>query len=170
MRLSAKDAVRLGFISKKDLPKEVQTEMKKQSKDLEGEEQCEVVNQFRSLYPVEGHLLIHIPNGGSRKNKFEGWRLKQQGTRAGVSDLHLPIARGGYFGLWMEFKAAPPFDASIQNSQIQWLQEMRAQGYYAVLCKGPEAALKELIAYMSLPKTMPTQFPPEETGEIRIVS
>mgnify|MGYP004433785991 CR=1 FL=1 len=30
--------------------------------------------------------------------------LKRQGVKAGVPDLHLPVARGGYNGLYIELK------------------------------------------------------------------
>lgn len=122
-------------------------------RDQEGLEQSEVILLFREAYPEFGHLLIHIPNGGSRRNAFEGWRLKQQGVRAGVSDLFLPIARGGYFGLWIEFKAAPPNDAAVSDSQREWVSEMLSQGYLATIKLGAKAALATLAEYMKLPLT-----------------
>ena len=39
----------------------------------------------------ELRLLYHIPNGGSR-HRLEAIHLKQQGVRAGVPDLCLPVA------------------------------------------------------------------------------
>lgn len=117
-------------------------------KDAEGQEQAHLLSWFRTTYPEFCELLIHIPNGGSRKNAFEGWRLKQQGVRAGVSDLFLPIARGGFIGLWIEFKAAPPFDAAVSDSQESWLSLMREQGHQACVCKGVQAAVDVLKNYL----------------------
>ena len=51
----------------------------------------------------ELELLYHIPNGGSR-HRIEAIHLKQQGVKAGVPDLHLPVARGGYHSLYIEMK------------------------------------------------------------------
>lgn len=68
--------------------------------DVEWEEQCLVVDSFALRHPEFADVLIHAANGGSRRNAFEGWRLKRQGVKKGVSDLFLPVARGGYFGLW----------------------------------------------------------------------
>ncbi|KVP17438.1 hypothetical protein WJ84_03635 [Burkholderia ubonensis] len=121
--------------------------------EAEGEEQAQLIKQFRAEYPDIGELLIHIPNGGYRKNAFEGWRLKEQGVRAGVSDLFLPVARGGFFGLWIEFKAAPPNDAAVSDKQKEWVELMQAQGYSAHVCLGVAAAMKVLAEYLALPPT-----------------
>ena len=118
-------------------------------RDLEGEEQCALVLWFREAYPDIGKLLIAIPNGGYRKSAFEGWRLKQQGVKAGVSDLFLPVARQGYHGLWIEFKATPPYDAPVTVEQKEWLDLMRAQGYRAEVGLGFDAAKAVLVAYLA---------------------
>lgn len=125
--------------------------------EVEGEEQALLVKEFRLKYPAVGLLLIHIPNGGSRKNKFEGWRMKEQGVRAGVSDLLLPVARGGYFGLWIEFKAAPPNDAKVSDKQEDWIDEMRGQGYFAQVCLGIAQAMAVLDWYMTQAPTTGSQ-------------
>ena len=44
-------------------------------------------------YP-ELELLYHIPNGGKRDARTAA-NLKRQGVKAGVPDLHLPVALGG---------------------------------------------------------------------------
>jgi len=54
-------------------------------------------------YP-ELELLYHIPNGGHRY-ATTAKRLKAEGVKAGVPDLCLPVARGGYYGLYIEMKA-----------------------------------------------------------------
>lgn len=121
--------------------------------DREGDEQCELVTHFESFFPAFASLLIHIPNGGFRKNAFEGWRLKSQGVKAGVSDLYLPVARGGYFGLWIEFKAARPFNAVISESQHEWIKKMLEQGYCAEVCMGAPAAMAMITQYLKQPAT-----------------
>lgn len=154
MRMSYEEAVKRGLMSKDDVPAEARKAVRSRGKrEAEGDEQVELLEQFRTLYPELGELLIHIPNGGSRKNAFEGWRLKQQGVRAGVSDLLFPVARGGYFGLWIEFKAAPPNNAPVSDSQKEWVALMAAQGYRAEICLGVAAALAVLVDYMKMPAT-----------------
>jgi hypothetical protein len=150
--VSFEQAVKLGWMKSEDVPRAARPSRARKN-ELEGEEQAQLIERFRRQFPDVGELLIHIPNGGSRKNAFEGWRLKNQGVRAGVSDLLLPVARGGYFGLWIEFKAAPPNDAAVSDSQEKWVDEMLAQGYSAHICLGVEAAMQVLIAYLALPPT-----------------
>ena len=67
-------------------------------------------------YP-ELALLYHIPNGGKRDAKT-ATILKRQGVKAGVPDLHLPVARGGYHGLYIELKVG---DNTTTKKQKDWL-------------------------------------------------
>lgn len=152
-RFHYEEAVRRGWIKREDVPQGA-LKGKAQKADAEGEEQAILIERFREDYPDLKDLLIHIPNGGSRKNAFEGWRLKRQGVRAGVSDLFLPVARGGFIGLWIEFKATPPFDAAIAPSQEEWIQLMRQQGYRAEVCLGIDAALEVIAGYVNRPPTL----------------
>lgn len=115
--------------------------------DHEGDEQVLLVEAFNLTFSAYSGLLIHIPNGGKR-NKFEAWRLKQQGVRAGVSDLLLPVARKGFHGLWIEFKASPPNTSPVTDLQLEWLEAMKSQGYKAELCEGKDAAMKVLEEYL----------------------
>lgn len=94
-------------------------------------------------YP-ELALLYHIPNGGSR-HPAEAARLKQQGVRAGVPDLCLPVARGGYNGLYIELKAGRNKPTPLQKEWLSWLNQ---QGYRAVVCWGWQAAKDEIMAYL----------------------
>lgn len=154
MNVSYEEAVKRGWVKPEDVPKQARPKRARKN-EAEGEEQTQLIKLFRAQFPAVGLLLIHVPNGGSRKNAFEGWRLKEQGVRAGVSDLFLPVARGGFFGLWIEFKAAPPNDAAVSDSQEAWVNEMQVQGYAAHICRGVNAALRVLTDYMALPTTNP---------------
>lgn len=156
MKVSYEEAVKRGWVKPENVPQAARPG-RARKREAEGEEQAQLIKLFRGLFPEFGELLIHIPNGGSRKNAFEGWRLKEQGVRAGVSDLLLPVARGGFFGLWIEFKAAPPNDAEVSDKQQEWLAEMRGQGYQANLCLGVADAMTVLTEYMALPATRPAR-------------
>jgi len=98
-------------------------------------------------------VTYHVPNGGKR-NKKTAADLKAQGVRAGVSDLVVATARGGYHGLYIEFKAAPPHSADFSASQREWLEKMEGNGYLAVLAKGVDEAKAVLVAYASWPETV----------------
>ena len=94
-------------------------------------------------YP-ELKLLYHCPNGGSR-NKIEAARLKAQGVRAGIPDLFLPVARSGYYGLYLELKSAK---GRLQDTQKAWLNELSQQGYKTAVCFSFDAARDTIINYL----------------------
>ena len=121
---------------------------KPRKQDLEGQEQALLVTWFDCAYPEIAGLLLHIPNGGYRKNAFEGWRLKQQGVRAGVSDLLLPVARAAHHGLWIEFKATAPNDTKVTERQQDWLARMTKEGYRAEVCRGFLEAQRCVQSYL----------------------
>lgn len=74
--------------------------------------------------------LLAIPNGG-RRSPREGARLKAEGVKPGVSDLLLPLRRGGFAGLWLELKAPGEKPSKVQR---EWLEKMHAAGYLATWC------------------------------------
>lgn len=152
MTISFQEAAARGWIRADEIPASARPNRARKA-ELEGEEQAQLIKIYRARYPQYAELLIHCPNGGSRKNAYEGWRLKEQGTRAGVSDLQLTVARGGFFGLWIEFKAAPPNNAPVSTSQQDWINRQREQGYRAELCLGVAAAMAVLDDYLAKPET-----------------
>lgn len=121
--------------------------------DREGLEQATLMAEIRLRYPEAAKLLYHVPNGGHR-HKLVAAKLKDQGVKAGVPDLVLPMARGGWFGLYIEFKAKPPFDAAVSASQDAYLQALTAQGYLAIVCRGSIDAVEAIRAYLMLPATV----------------
>lgn len=124
--------------------------------DWEGQEQTVLI---RWLYgeKMRGHPVgelfdatFHVPNGGHR-NKKTASDLKRQGVKVGVSDLPVRQARGGWFDLYLEFKATPPKDAPLADSQFEWLEDSEYEGYCAVLALGLEEAKAVLREYASWP-------------------
>lgn len=115
---------------------------------LESEEQITLF-EWASLqvgrYP-ELRFLYHVPNGGSR-NKAEAARLHAEGVKAGVPDLCLPVARGGFHGLYIELKRTKGGRAS--ENQKAWLERLQEQGYCAVICKGWEEAAETIKKYLT---------------------
>jgi len=90
-------------------------------------------------------LLHHIPNGG-RRDAIDGKKLKECGVRAGVPDLHLPVARGRYHGLWIELKRVK--GARVTPAQRQWLDGLNAEGNCAVVCYGAKEAIETIEKYL----------------------
>ena len=95
-------------------------------------------------YP-ELKLLHHIPNGGKRNEK-EAAHLKRQGVKAGVPDLCLPVARGGYHGLYIELKLQ---SNKPTEKQLAFINELNKQGYKAVVCYGWETAQETIENYLT---------------------
>ncbi|EHQ92164.1 VRR-NUC domain-containing protein [Desulfosporosinus youngiae] len=99
-------------------------------------------------YP-ELSLLHSIPNGGKR-NAREAARLKKEGAKAGVSDIFLPVARGGFHGLYIEFKVK---GGKLSDNQTWWLEETTKQGYYSTVCFGWIEASEVIQKYLARRKT-----------------
>ncbi|MFJ2548551.1 VRR-NUC domain-containing protein [Pseudomonas sp. NPDC087612] len=120
--------------------------------DREGLEQASLMQELKLRFPEAYKLTYHVPNGGHRV-KAVAAKLKAQGVKAGVPDLVLPMARGGHFGLYIEFKAKPPFDAAVSPSQDAYIQALLDQGYLAIVCRGSIDAIEAIRAYLLQPQT-----------------
>ncbi|AIR90567.1 VRR-NUC domain-containing protein [Pseudomonas cremoricolorata] len=120
--------------------------------DREGQEQAALMREIELRYPDVFELMYHVPNGGHRV-KAVAAKLKAQGVKAGIPDLVLPMARGGFFGLYVEFKATVE-PAPVSSSQRACLKRLNEQGYLAIVCRGHFDAMEQLRAYLLLPATV----------------
>lgn len=100
--------------------------------------------QFQSGKYPELDLMFHVPNGG-RRDKREAVRFKAMGVKPGVSDIFLPVAQGGYHGLFIEMKAP---DGRASAEQKKFINAVREQGYRAEVCFGWEQASKIILDYI----------------------
>jgi len=94
----------------------------------------------------ELNLLFHIPNGGKR-NITTAKRLKDEGVKAGVPDLFLPVSRGGFFGLFIEMKVGKNKTTEKQN---EWIAALQEEGYKVAVCYGCESAMEEIMNYLKM--------------------
>ena len=108
----------------------------------EASEQC----AFIEWADLKGVPVFAIPNGGRRDAK-EAAHLKKQGVKPGVPDLFVPVARGGYHGLFIEMKDGrnKPTD-----KQAEWIALLRDEGYAAFVCYGAGNAMACADWYMGL--------------------
>lgn len=88
--------------------------------------------------------VFAIPNGGKR-NKREAANLVRQGVKSGVPDLMVPVARGGYHGLFVEMKYGRN---KTTDKQDEWLALLSEQGYKAVVCNGAQQAIRVISQYL----------------------
>ncbi|OGO90326.1 MAG: hypothetical protein A2Y17_12215 [Clostridiales bacterium GWF2_38_85] len=117
-------------------------------------ESVEQINLFRWAGYMAGRypdikFMFHVPNGGKR-DATTAARLKMEGVKAGVPDIELPSARGGYFGLFIEMKIK---GNKPTENQKEWLSALQARGYYVAVCYGWEPASKLVEEYLSLKPT-----------------
>lgn len=96
-------------------------------------------------YP-EAQLLFHVPNGGKR-NAAEAAHLKKQGVKAGVPDLFLPVARGGFHGLFIEMKVGKN---KPTGNQKKWMEELAKQGYAVRVCYGSKQGYESILEYLKM--------------------
>lgn len=115
----------------------------------EGEEQARLFSwaQMHSVEYPELALLFHIPNGGKR-GKAEAARFKAEGVKAGVPDLFLPVARGGYHGLFIELKRLD--GGTVSQAQRAWVKRLTDENYCAFVARGWEEAARTIRTYLQL--------------------
>ena len=89
-------------------------------------------------------LLYHIPNEGKR-SPAEGAKLKRMGVKSGVPDLHMPVARGQYHGLYIELKVD---NRKPTQNQLKWQKLLREQGYKSEICWEWPSAAKVILDYL----------------------
>ena len=77
---------------------------------------------------------------------MEAVHLKQQGVRAGVPDLCLPVARGGCHGLYIEMKRLR--GGRVSPEQTAWMDALRAEGYAVAVCEGWSMASDVITDYL----------------------
>ena len=94
----------------------------------------------------ELRLLFHIANGGER-HPAVAQKLKKAGVKKGVPDLFLPVARGGFHGLWIEMKRKK--GGRVSDEQKQWIADLEGEMYRCFVAHGAEEACGELFRYLT---------------------
>lgn len=98
-------------------------------------------------------LLFAIPNsggysGGFRSNAARVVKSKRSGTKKGVPDVCLPVARGPYHALYVELKAGKNKPSAEQQ---EWIAALSEHGNAAHVCTGWEAARDVILNYLAPP-------------------
>lgn len=111
--------------------------------------QRDCVAWFRCQYPEHAPLLFAVPNGG-RRSRTEAAIMKAEGVTAGVSDLILLEARGGYGALCLEMKREAK-ESRQSVSQKEWQKVSERMGNRYVVCRTFEEFKREVDGYMAKP-------------------
>jgi len=127
-----------------------------------------VVQYIDKCYPQVGVLCFHVPLELLRHDDKSAAMFSGLGARAGVADIVMLVPRGAYHGLLIELKAPT---RRPTESQCNFLELARAQGYAACWSDSLNTVLKIIDAYLKLPPraTLAELQPPplEENHELR---
>lgn len=111
------------------------------------QKQC--VAWFRAQYPEHALMLFAVPNGGGR-SRTEAAIMKAEGVTAGVADLILLEARGGWGSLCIEMKTREK-GSKQRPSQKAWQEAAEAAGNRYAVIRSFEAFRALVTEYMGLP-------------------
>ena len=112
----------------------------------EHDEQCAFVEyvRARSNQVPELRWLHAVPNGGAR-NITVARKMKAEGVIRGVWDIHLPLARGGYKGLYIEFKFGRN---KLTPEQREFGAFVEGQGFKTGVAYSAEEGIRILEDYL----------------------
>lgn len=109
------------------------------------EEECHQVTVFDWIRLNKLDNICFHPANERKCSPAQGAKLKRLGVKKGVSDIFVMTARNGYHGLIIELKSK---NGRASAEQQEFLQNMRMQGYNALLCYGADEAIKAIESYL----------------------
>lgn len=106
--------------------------------------QVACINWIRCYHPEV--ICYAIPNGGAR-DRVTGGKMKAEGVLAGIPDLHIPEAHGGYHSLYIEMKNGKA--GRLEVVQKQRIEELRSRGNKVVVVRDYEQFIAEVESYIN---------------------
>jgi len=115
--------------------------------------------KLRERLIPELKLLYAIPNGkGSRvvtrmtrngpvKYCPQGLKAKREGQKAGIPDLHWPVARGPYIGLYIEVKTPT---GTLSADQKNVIPALKKEGHQVLVAKSADEIVTFVMEYAAL--------------------
>lgn len=94
-------------------------------------------------YP-EVEYMYSVPNGGLRKVTVAK-KLKAEGVKPGVWDVHLDAPRNGYSGLRIEMKHG--YNKLTEN-QVKWGKHWESEGFKCIICYSHLEAVDVIEEYL----------------------
>ena len=112
-------------------------------KSIEHTEQVKLVQRVRAFYP--DIIIASIPNGGDR-TASERVRLHSEGVLAGMPDLCVLEACGGFHGLFVEMKTA----TGQQSKEQKALQlQLNNSGYLCTVARSAAEGFEIIKEYLN---------------------
>jgi len=115
--------------------------IKKLTIPTEYQEQNALV-KWLNFHPTVRDFFCKNNNEGKR-SAIQGYNLKLNGLRPGVSDLFIYYPANGFHGLWLEVKRNKIYTKSEMSTltwmaQEEFMRNVRSVGYAASFCFGWE--------------------------------
>lgn len=98
----------------------------------------------RRVYP--GIELLNGSLNGVHLSKAQAGKAKAAGMLKGLPDLHLPVPRGGFVGLWIEMKYGRNKTTPEQDERIAAL---RAHHHRVEVCYDWPTARQIIVEYLT---------------------
>lgn len=98
------------------------------------------------LYKYPKLWLLNGSLNGVRLSVGQAVKAKRCGMRKGYPDISLNVARKGYHGLFIELKKKK--GGTVSREQQEWLDRLSMQGYFAIVCRGYDSAVKAIEDYI----------------------
>lgn len=113
-------------------------------KSVESEEnvQTRIIKYIKYAYP---NTLYCASAGGMRTSFRQAIKMKRTGYIAGFPDLFIYEPKGEYKGLAIEVKTDK---GQASPQQRWWRDELIKRGYCAYICRGYDATIQAIDAYM----------------------
>ena len=118
--------------------------LKKKRSSLESDTQARFFAWLLKSYPELRLLCFAVPNGGAR-HVLEAINLKKTGLTPGIPDVYCAISRGGFHGLFIEFKAGRN---KLTDAQKVMFDKFSEAGYKCEVCYSFEDAVKVFVDYV----------------------
>lgn len=107
-----------------------------------------LIVQFLDMYLPPPFLIYAIPNGGKR-DIGTAVKLKNEGVKSGIPDLHVPIGRKGFLSLYVECKTDK---GSLTKKQLEKHAQLTALGNLVETVRSVEEGLRVVVNYYDFSK------------------
>jgi hypothetical protein len=102
-------------------------------------------NELAPKYPIL-NWLYSVPNG-LRLHPAITTQMINEGAKAGIPDLFLPVKNTNYSGLYIEMKSAK---GKLSEKQKEFKLFAESQGFKVVVPRSCDEALSEILNYCGI--------------------
>jgi hypothetical protein len=108
-------------------------------------------------FPELALLYAINPNKGGQNSRAARGIAKAMGILSAMPDLHLPVARSPYIGLYVEMKR---LGGRATVEQLALHEQLRAEGHRVDVCGGVQEGLNAFLNYLARPATFGPEYRP----------